>query len=297
MLKKSKKSTKPKSVDSLLMTNPAASIGIFDSGFGGLTVMKAIRCLLPHENILYFGDTARLPYGTKSRETIIRYSLENASFLIQQGIKVLVVACHTACSYALEELQQKFDIPIIGVTTPMIEQVTHISPRGKIAILGTRGTIASGAYQNAIQKRLPSAELSPIACQLLVPLVEEGLIDHPITAMALFEYLHPLKNKEIDTIILACTHFPLLLEQIQQTVGSHIRVIDPAQFCAAALRTILQEKNLLNPFSESTDQFFVSDDPEKFRHLGKAFLGHPLPKVSMNLSQEISQSSFRQFSL
>ncbi len=259
-----------------------SSIGIFDSGFGGLTVMKAIRSLLPLENIIYFGDTARLPYGTKSRETIQRYSIENASFLIQQGIKVLVVACHTACSFALEELQQKFDIPIIGVTTPMIEQVTKISPRGKIAILGTRGTIASGAYQNAIQKLLPKAEISPIACQLLVHLVEEGYIDHPITAMAIFEYLLSLKNKDIDTIILGCTHFPLLLKQIQQSVGPSVQVIDPAQFCASSLKTLLQEKELLNPgLTALSTQFFVSDDPEKFRLLGKTFLGHTLPEVSL----------------
>ena len=259
-----------------------SSIGIFDSGFGGLTVMKAIQALLPHENIVYFGDTARLPYGTKSRDTILRYSIENTSFLIQQGIKALVVACHTACSFALEELQQKFDIPIIGVTTPMIQQVAQISSRGKIAILGTRGTITSGAYQNAIQELLPQAEISPIACQLLVPLVEEGYIDHPITAMALFEYLHFLKNKDIDTIILACTHFPLLLKQIQQTVGPHVQVVDPAQFCAASLLNILEEKELLNPALTTPDiQFFVSDDPDKFRFLGKTFLGHPLPEVSL----------------
>jgi len=262
--------------------DPCAIIGIFYSCFGGLTVMKAIQTLLPHENILYFGDTARLPYGTKSRETILRYSIENTSFLIQQGIKALVVACHTACSFALEELQQKFDIPIIGVTTPMIEQVAQISSRGKIAILGTRGTIASGSYQNAIRKLLPKAEISPIACQLLVHLVEEGYIDHPITAMAIFEYLHSLKNKDIDTIILGCTHFPLLLKQIQQTVGPNVQVIDPAQFCAALLQKILQERQLLNPSFTTPDiQFIVSDDPEKFRLLGKNFLGHALPEVSL----------------
>lgn len=266
-----------------MTTDPSASIGIFDSGFGGLTVMKAIRALLPHENILYFGDTARLPYGTKSRETIVRYSIENASFLIQQGIKVLVVACHTACSFALEELQQKFDIPIIGVTTPMIEQVAQISSRGKIAILGTRGTIASGAYQNAIRKLLPHAEISAIACQLLVPLVEEGYIDHPITAMAIFEYLHSLKNKDIDTILLGCTHFPLLLKQIQQTVGPSVQVIDPAQFCAASLKKLLQDQKLINPDLSTPDtQFFVSDDPEKFQLLGKTFLGHTVSEVALS---------------
>jgi len=261
------------------------SIGIFDSGFGGLTVLKAIRSLLPSENIIYFGDTARLPYGTKSRETIERYSIENGSFLIEKGIKVLVVACHTACSLALEKLEQTFDIPVIGVTTPMIEQVAQISKRGKIAILGTRSTIASGAYQNAIQKILPSAEIFGVACQLLVHLVEEGYIDHPITTMAIYEYLHCLK--EIDTLILGCTHFPLLFKQIQQTVGEHVQVIDPAHFCAAALKKLLEEKQLLNPLHEPTTQFFVSDDPEKFRLLGKTFLGQPLPDVVLKKKSEI----------
>jgi glutamate racemase len=255
-------------------------IGIFDSGFGGLTVMKAIRTLLPHENIIYFGDTARLPYGTKSRETIIRYSEENATFLQQQGIKVLVVACHTACSFALEKLQQKFELPILGVTASSIEPVVHRSPRGKISILGTRGTIASGAYQSAIQLLLPAAEISPIACQMLVHLVEEGFIDHPITEMTIREYLEPLKNKDIDTLVLGCTHFPLLHHQIQKAVSPHVQVIDPAQFCAEALQKLLTQQNLLNPEKvDPYNQFFVSDDPEKFRLMGKNFLGQPLSEV------------------
>ena len=262
--------------------NPSASIGIFDSGFGGLTVMKAIQELLPHENILYFGDTARLPYGTKSRETILRYSIENATFLIEQGVKVLVVACHTACSFALEELKQKFEIPIIGVTTPMIEKIGELSAKGKIAILGTRGTIGSGTYPKAIKKILPAAELFPIACQLLVHLVEEGYLDHPITSLAINEYLQPLKGQEVDTLILGCTHFPLLINQIQQAVGPEIRVIDPAKFCAASLKALLEERQLIySSLSQPQVQFFVSDDPEKFRHLGKTFLGGILPEVSL----------------
>jgi glutamate racemase len=259
-----------------------SSIGIFDSGFGGLTVMKAIRALLPHENIIYFGDTARLPYGTKSKETILRYSIENASFLIEQDVKVLVVACHTACSFALEELLQKFDLPIIGVTTPMIEQVQRLSPRGKIAVLGTLGTIASGSYQNAIQKIIPTAEVSAIACQLLVHLVEEGFIDHPITAHTIQEYLAPLKEKNIDTVVLGCTHFPLLQSQIEQALDPQIRVIDPAQFCAESLKALLEERQLLNPDSTpGRYRFFVSDAPEKFRILGQTFLGCPLEAVSL----------------
>jgi glutamate racemase len=262
--------------------NSSASIGIFDSGFGGLTVMKAIRTLLPHENIIYFGDTARLPYGTKSRETILRYSVENASFLIEQGIKILVVACHTACSFALEELKEKFDLPIVGVTTPMIEQVHRLSPRGKIAILGTHGTIASGSYQNAIQKIFPSAEVSALACQLLVYLVEEGYVNHPVTTTLIQEYLLPLKDKNIDTVVLGCTHFPLLQHQIEQALDPTIHVIDPAKFCAEFLQKLLKEKNLLNLDQKpGRYRFFVSDAPEKFRKLGNSFLGCPLEYVSL----------------
>jgi glutamate racemase len=258
-----------------------SSIGIFDSGFGGLTVMKAVRHLLPHENIIYFGDTARLPYGTKSRETILRYSMENASFLIQQGIKVLVVACHTACCFALEELQKKFELPIIGVATAAIEEAVQSSPSGKIAILGTRGTIASGNYQRLIHRLLPTAQLTPIACQLLVHLVEEGYIDHPITEMALREYLHSLQSKPIETIILGCTHFPLLQDALKKVLDPNIRVIDPALSCAAALKKLLEDRSLMNiDGKEGNCQFYVSDDPEKFRSLGQTFLGQPLDSVN-----------------
>lgn len=244
--------------------------------------MKAIQNLLPHENIIYFGDTARLPYGTKSRETILKYSIENASFLIQQGIKVLVIACHTACSHALRELQKQFETPIIGVSTSLIEHIRQVSATGQIAILGTRGTIASGAYQNAIKQLFPEAEITAIASQLLVNLVEEGFIDHPLTSMAIAEYLHPIKNKEMDALILGCTHFPLLSKQIEQFVGPDVQVVDPAYFCARDLQKLLKEKQLLNTdMTPPHLQFFVSDDPEKFRLLGQAFLGQALPEVSL----------------
>jgi glutamate racemase len=255
-------------------------IGIFDSGFGGLTVMKAIGDLLPSEHIIYFGDTARLPYGTKSGETILRYSIENASFLIQQGIKVLVVACHTACSFALDELQKKFDIPIIGVTTAAIDQVRRCSTRGKIAVIGTRGTIASGTYPQLIRNILPSAEVTAIACQLLVALVEEGYITHPMTEMAISEYLHPLKDSDIDTLILGCTHFPLLQYQIQKILDPNVEVIDPGRSCAALLKHLLEKEQLLNrDEGQASTQFYVSDDPEKFSLLGDRFLGRPVKDV------------------
>lgn len=257
------------------------SIGIFDSGFGGLTVMNAIRQVLPHENIIYFGDTARIPYGTKSGETILRYSIENASFLISQGIKVLVVACHTACSFALEELQKRFSIPILGVIQPSIEKVTQISLEGKIAILGTRATISSGVYQNQLRALIPHAEISAIACPLFVPLIEEGYLGHSLTELAIQEHLRPLKSKQIDTILLGCTHYPLLREYIQKELGLHVNLIDPSLNCAEALKRLLSQQNLLNPNpSPPHYQFFVSDDPEKFRLIGKTFLDHPIEHVT-----------------
>lgn len=256
------------------------SIGIFDSGFGGLTVMKTIRQALPHENIIYFGDTAHIPYGTKSGETILRYSIENASFLINQGVKVLVVACHTACSFALEELQKMFKIPIMGVIQPSIEKVVQTSSHGKIGILGTRATISSGTYQNQLQSLMPKAEITAIACPLFVPLVEEGYLDHPLTQLAIQEHLQSLKTKHIDTLLLGCTHYPLLAAYIEKEIGPSVTLIDPGLNCAQSLKQLLLEQQLLNPNTSTPRyQFFVSDDPEKFRFIGKTFLDYPIEDV------------------
>ena len=252
------------------------SIGIFDSGFGGLTVMKEICRLLPHENIVYFGDTGRLPYGTKSQETILRYSFENAEFLIQKKIKLLVVACHTACSFGLEKLEQKLSIPVIGVTTSAIEYVRKTFPTGRICVLGTNGTIRSRLYEKAF----PKGTITSISCQLLVYLIEEGYINHPLTEIALREYLQPLQSTPIDTLLLGCTHFPLLQNQIEKLVRPHISVIDPAYACGQSVKTLLLEKKLLNPSNPPPHyEFFVSDDPEKFQALGERFLGQPLSNV------------------
>ncbi len=262
--------------------NREAPIGIFDSGFGGLTVMHAIRTLLPHENIIYFGDTAHLPYGTKSGSTILRYSIENASFLISQGIKVLVIACSTASCFALPEIEKMLEIPVLGMILPAVLRLAQVSPRGKIAVLGTRATISSGTYQTQLQSHISNAEVTGIPCQLLVQLVEEGYIKHPLTEMAIAEYLRPLKSKQIDSILLGCTHFPLLAEQIGKEVGSNITLVDPAVECAEALKAVLNEKGLDNPDRSLPHyQFFVSDDPEKFRLLGKTFLNYPIEHVHL----------------
>ncbi len=263
--------------------SPAASIGIFDSGFGGLSVMRAIRATLPYENLIYFGDTARLPYGSKSADTILRYSIENASFLIAQGIKVLVIACNTACAVAFEELQKMFSIPIIGIISPGVEEVVRTTTGGLIAILGTRRTISSGVYQQLIENVIPYAEISAISCPLFVPLVEEGYIEHPLAEMIVQEYLRPLKRKEIDTVLLGCTHYPLLQTHIQKELGPHVILVDPAMNCAEKLRILLQERSLQNEQQHLPHyQFFVSDDPEKFRLLGKTFLNYPIEHVLQN---------------
>jgi len=257
------------------------SIGIFDSGFGGLTVMRAIMQALPHENIIYFGDTARLPYGNKSPETLIRYSKENARFLVDQGIKALVVACHTACSAAFTELQNSCPVPVIGVIPSAIEEAISLSKQGNIAVLGTRSTIQSNVYQKELQKQLPKSQVHAIACPLFVPLVEEGFIDHPLTLSAIREYLAPLKHHNLESIILGCTHYPLLAPLIQKELGHHIILVDPAQGCATRLRRLLDENHLHTPHPTPPYPFYVSDDPHKFRQIGPAFLNYPLDHVHL----------------
>jgi glutamate racemase len=265
------------------------SIGIFDSGFGGLTVMRAIRELMPFENIVYFGDTAHLPYGSKSSETILRYSLENAVFLKTQGIKVLVIACNTSCSAALEQVRNLSDIPVIGITEQGVEEVIRLFSSGKVAILGTRATITSGVYQHQILSRRSALELYPISCPLFVPLVEEGYVEHPMSAVVVQEYLRPLKNRGINGLLLGCTHYPLLQSTIQYELGSEILLIDPSITCAEKTRMILAEKNLLNPSTNLPHyQFFVSDDPEKFRLLGKTFLNYPIEHVQHKFAEHLN---------
>lgn len=258
-----------------------ASIGIFDSGFGGLTVMRAIKELLPHENILYFGDTARLPYGAKSGETILRYSLESAELLASRNIKLLVIACNTASCIALEAIRSHLGIPVIGVTEQGIEEVLRLLPEGRVGLLGTKATISSGIYQKQLLTRSPKIQLFPISCPLLVPLVEEGYIDHALSQLIAHEYLAPLKIEHVEGVLLGCTHYPLLRSTIQSTLGDSVLLIDPAKACAKKTKEALESYQLINPSLESPHyQFLVSDDPEKFRLLGRLFLSHPIEHVA-----------------
>lgn len=255
-------------------------IGIFDSGFGGLTVMRKIRALLPHENIVYFGDTARLPYGNKSQETVLRYVQESSQFLLEQKIKLLVIACHTACALALSQLQREFPVPIVGVIPAAVENLVHLPKHENIAVLATRSTISSGVYQEEIARSLPNSKIFAIACPLFVPLVEEGFIDHMLTQLAIREYLSPLKNEKIDAMLLGCTHYPLLESALKKECAKETVLIDPALSCAESVRALLEENSLVNPQKSTPDYtFYVSDDPEKFRLLGKTFLSYPIERV------------------
>jgi glutamate racemase len=259
------------------------AIGIFDSGIGGLTVMREIMLRLPQENLIYYGDTARLPYGDKSKEVITRYSIENAIFLMEQNIKLLVVACNTASAFALEKLQKLFNIPVLGVIEPGAEKAIKVSKNKQIAVLGTKGTIKSGVYQREIEKKLPQAKVISLACPLFVPLVEEQFFHHPAASLIVREYLTPLKKHQVDTVLLGCTHYPLLKQRIMEELAENVSIVDSACTCAEKVAELLKECQLANRSNTLPDyRYFVSDDPVKFQSLGVDLLGIPINQVILN---------------
>jgi glutamate racemase len=259
----------------------SAALGIFDSGVGGLTVMQSIKQALPNEHLIYYGDTARVPYGNKSSTTIIRYSLENAKFLLKQNIKLLVVACNTSNAFAMPKLKELSDIPVVGVIEPGAEKAAAVTKNQHIAVLGTKATIQSGAYQQAIRALLPDAMVIALACPLLVPLVEERFFDHPATRLIVQEYLKPLKNQKIDTILLGCTHYPFVKNLIQEEMGPHVTLVDSAETCANKIAQTLKERNLEAKKQIPQYTYHASDDIEKFRQQAEGLFGHALTKVSL----------------
>jgi glutamate racemase len=249
-------------------------IGVFDSGIGGLTVVRAIMERLPGYDILYFGDTARTPYGSKSPSTVIKYAIENTEFLLSQGARVVVLACNTASSLATDILRQRFNIPIFEVISPAAELAARVSPQGRIGIIGTRATIASGAYEALIKARRPESRIFSQACPLLVPLVEEGWLNKPETRMIVKDYLRPLKIRQIDTLILGCTHYPLLTNLIQNKIGQRVRVIDSSTGVVNRILTVLEHhpgwcKGLRR---EGTYRFVVSDATDRFESIAGTIL-------------------------
>ena len=257
-------------------------IGFFDSGVGGLTVMREVVNILPYENLVYLGDTARLPYGNKSPATVVRFALENAEFLQKLQIKMLIISCHTACSHSFDALQSKLSIPVIGVTQPGFQGLARASRSNAVAILGTSSTIQSGIFQNLLKASFPDLDVHAIACPLFVPLVEDGLQSHEATRLIVEHYLAPLKETKVDSVLLACTHYPLLSKAIQEFLGPSIRLIEPARFAAEEARRRLGDLHLLNDSTETPFyRFFASDDPDKFRQLAKNFFPHPIEKVEL----------------
>ncbi len=254
-------------------------IGIFDSGIGGLTVFRAVRELLPNESLIYLGDTARVPYGTKSAPTVTQYSTENTEFLLSKGVKAVVAACNTASAYAVPALQEMFKVPIIGVLEPGAAQAVAQSRSGRIGVIGTAGTVGSGAYEVALKRHSPDITVLSAPCPLFVPLVEEGWLDRPETESIAREYLQPLLAAEIDTLILGCTHYPLLMPVIQKVVGDDVQLIDSAHAAATALQELLEQQDLLNDVAKKGDQFYVTDSPDRFQRVGEIFLGRALENV------------------
>jgi glutamate racemase len=257
-----------------------APIGVFDSGMGGLTVVREMMRQLPNESIIYFGDTARVPYGPKSPDTVLRYSREITNYLLSQGVKAMVVACNTATAHALPALREEFDLPIVGVIQPGARAVAAATRTRRVGVIGTAGTIKSRAYEKEIRKLIPDADITAQACALFVPLVEEGWVDTEPTRAIARNYLAPLVAAEVDTVVLGCTHYPLMKTVIGNVVGRQVRLIDSAEETARETAEILRENGLENDTpNEARYRFIASDAPDTFLGLGERFLGSAIDRV------------------
>lgn len=254
------------------------AIGVFDSGLGGLTVVKELRKLLPNEKIIYFGDTARVPYGSKSKKVILKYSKEITNFLITKNVKIIVIACNTATAMALEEIKEMLDIPVVGVIKPGSRRAAKTTTNNHIGVIGTTATIGSNSYYNEIKNINKNINLYQKACPLFVPLIEEGLLEDTVTYEMANRYLKDIKDK-IDTLVLGCTHYPLIKTVIKNIVGENIILIDSAEETAIEVRDILYSKRLLRNDEGEESEFFVSDMPKKFEEIGKIFLGSDLKEA------------------
>ncbi len=264
------------------------SIGLFDSGVGGLTVLSALWKELPQENYIYLGDTARLPYGTKSNETITRYALQASAMLVKRNIKLLVVACNTASSVALPALRSAYPhIPVIGVVEPGAEAACKASKKGNIAVIATASTTRGKAYEHAIHAIRPEATVHSIACPLFVPLAEDGLTEgHLVEGIAqryLDKYFNSENNAKPDSLVLGCTHFPLLANALQNVVGNETVLVDSAQTTAQKVKEVLTELNMANKVESSLTEFLTTDDKEQFAKVGQSFLGRDISSDSIEL--------------
>jgi len=255
--------------------NTKLPIGIFDSGIGGLTVVHQIHKALPHEDLVYLGDTARVPYGTKSPATVVRFACEDTAFLLRQNVKAVVVACNTASAWALPTLEKRFQVPIFGVILPGVRAALEATRSRRIGVIATVATIRSKAYSTGLLARCDTAKVFSRACPLLVPLVEEDWLDHPVTRDVLREYLTPLRRHRIDTLILGCTHYPLLKPAIRGLLGRGVALVDSAQSCARFVHERLHQLRLLATSRRRAGaiQPFVTDEPDRFAEVAERFLG------------------------
>lgn len=253
-----------------------APIGVFDSGVGGLTVVREIMRQLPEESLVYFGDTARVPYGSKSKETIIRYSRQIIRFLKSKGVKAIVIACNTASAMALEEVRKESDIPIIGVVIPGARAAVETTQTKKIGIIGTEGTVQSEMYTDIIQGMDPEMSVVGKACPLFVPVVEEGFAKHKIAEDVIDYYLASMKELDIDTLILGCTHYPLLRSKIREYMGETIQLVNPAYETAMDLKKLLEDDQLSNDSGNTTYEFYVSDAADKFKQFANSILPYDI---------------------
>lgn len=267
------------------------AIGIFDSGVGGLTVLREIIKTLPQEDTVYLGDTARVPYGTKSPETVVRFARQITSFLVSRDIKLLVVACNTASAVSLDELKAEFPIPIVGVIEPGAAQAAKVTRSGRVGVIGTAGTIRSSAYTKAIKKINPDIEVITAECPMFVPLVEEGWTDNEVARLTAGIYLKKLKESAVDTLVLGCTHYPLLKGIISEVMGVGVTLVDSAEETARVVREILAEKGETRPMEEKGNHhFFVTDVPAGFVRIGNRFLGGAFGDVyQVDLEKELLQ--------
>ena len=257
-------------------------IGVFDSGLGGLTVVKELIRQLPREHIVYYGDTARVPYGTKSKESIIRFSRENTRILLKRNVKMVVVACNTSSSYALEILRKRFSLPIVGVIDPGARKAAEMTRNKKVGVIATPATVNSGSYARAISRYDRAIKVSSQACPLFVPLVEEGWLRKAVTAAVAREYLGPLRRSGIDTLVLGCTHYPLLKNVLNGVMGAKVALVDSAREVAAEVKRTLRDRRMLRTSAgRARRAFLISDRPQQFEKTAREFLGYNIRAVKI----------------
>ena len=267
-------------------------IGVFDSGIGGLTVLREIWEEVPQESTIYFGDNSRSPYGTKSRSTIIRYSLQNMKFLESKDVKMIVVACNTASAYAFEELKKRANVPVVEVVTPGADVACRSTKNGKIGIIATKGTISTGVYKAAVEKRaqelgLKNIEIFEKACPLFVSLAEEGWWDTEVTRLTAEEYLKPLKEAGVDTLVMACTHYPLLSKVIQEVMGDKVVLVNTGEATAKVVKELLSLEGTVSEDNKAPlREFYTSDEPELFEQVAAPFLGEGLPSGTKHFTTD-----------